>query len=163
MGQPDSIDVQVSSNGKEYMVHDLRFGFNYHAWVLVGEQTAEAVSVRESRRVPFLIQKLRDDLAMGEKIFVFHGMTPLALDDALRLHAAIQKYGEGVLLWVEVADDTRPPGSVEWIVRGLLKGYVDRFAPGENAHDLSLDSWIAVCREAYSMHLVAMDERKKVA
>jgi hypothetical protein len=30
----------------------------------------------------------------------------------------------------------------------LLKGCIDRFAPGNDAHDLSLDCWVAICREA---------------
>jgi hypothetical protein len=34
---------------------------------------------------------------------------------------------------------------------GLLKGYIDRFAPGDNAHDLSLNCWIELCRKALAM------------
>jgi hypothetical protein len=43
------------------------------------------------------------------------------------------------LLWVEPADATNPPGSVVWLGEGLLKGHVDRFAPGETAHDFSFE------------------------
>ncbi len=28
---------------------------------------------------------------------------------------------------------------------------MDRFAPGENAHDLSLDCWLTLCRTAEAM------------
>ena len=31
---------------------------------------------------------------------------------------------------------------------GLLKGYIDRFAPDENAHDFSFDGWLRVCTNA---------------
>lgn len=31
---------------------------------------------------------------------------------------------------------------------GLLKGYIDRFAPEENAHDFSFDGWLQVCANA---------------
>jgi len=40
---------------------------------------------------------------------------------------------------------------VEALTEGLLKGYIDRFAPGENAHALSLDAWITICRNAWSL------------
>jgi hypothetical protein len=30
-----------------------------------------------------------------------------------------------------------------------LRGYVDRFAPQDNAHELSLDAWTAVCEAAW--------------
>ena len=31
----------------------------------------------------------------------------------------------------------------------MLKGYIDRFAPADNAHDLSFDGWLRVCANAY--------------
>ena len=31
---------------------------------------------------------------------------------------------------------------------GLLKGYIDRFAPEDNAHDFSFDGWMRVCANA---------------
>ena len=146
-----------SSNGQEYLVHDRAFGLNYHAWVKVGEQTAEEIHARETRRVPFLIRKLVEDLGSGEKIFVFHGMDPLDLPFATTLKGDIGRYGPGVLLWVELADAGHPPGSAEWVGPGLLKGYMDRFAPGEDAHDISLECWVELCQRA----VAAVDAAEK--
>jgi len=151
LGNPSNIEVQESSNGREYMVLDKRFGFLYHAWVMVGEQKPEDIAVREARRLPLLIRKLTEDLTIGEKIFVFHGMNPLTVDQAKELAALLREYGPSTLLWVEQADANHKPGSVERIVPGLLKGYMDRFAPGENAHDLSIGCWTELCRNAYRM------------
>ena len=151
LGNPSNIEVQVSSNGREYMVLDKRFGFLYHAWVLVGEQKPEDVAVRETRRLPLLIRKLTEDLTLGEKIFVFHGMKKLTREEAGELAALLREYGPSTLLWVELADAEHKPGSVERIAPGLLKGYMDRFAPGENAHDLSIECWTELCRNAYRM------------
>jgi hypothetical protein len=78
-------------------------------------------------------------------------MEPLSDEDANRLLAELRSYGPNALLWVETADAQHAPGSVEWRGEGLLKAYIDRFAPGEDAHDLSLDCWIAICREAYRL------------
>jgi hypothetical protein len=39
---------------------------------------------------------------------------------------------------------------VDRLGEGLLKGYIDRFAPGDDAHDFSLDGWIALCRAAWA-------------
>jgi len=30
----------------------------------------------------------------------------------------------------------------------LMKGYIDRFAPDNNAHDLSFEGWLRVCTNA---------------
>ena len=51
MGKEDSIEVQVSPNGREYMVLDKCFGFLYHAWVLVGEQEPEAIERHRDEEV----------------------------------------------------------------------------------------------------------------
>ena len=42
----------------------------------------------------------------------------------------------------------RPAGTVEVVMPGLLKGYIDRFAPDDNAHDLSFEGWLRVCANA---------------
>jgi hypothetical protein len=155
MGNPENVVVEVSSNEQEYMIDDRAFGFNYHAWVNVGEKTPAEIHAREVRRVPFLIRKLIEDLNAGEKIFVYHGMQPLSVANARNLAAALRAYGPGTLLWVELADAGHSAGSVEWVEAGLLCGRIDRFAPSEDAHDLSLESWITVCERAFAMNAAA--------
>jgi hypothetical protein len=151
LSDADNLDVQLSSNGREYMVYDKRFQLLYHAWVSAEEMSAGEVHQREMRRLPLLIRKLIEDLREAEKIFIFHGMEPLGEEEARRLLALLRSYGPNTLLWIEGADAEHPPGTVAWIGEGLLKAYIDRFAPGEDAHDLSLDCWIAICRGAYRL------------
>jgi hypothetical protein len=162
-GEPEALDVELSANGREYMIKDKQFGLLYHAWVMAGEMTPEEVHQREIRRLPLLIRKLREDLAEGEKIFVYHGMGQLGGADALPLVATLRRYGPNTLLWVELADADHPAGTVEPAGAGLLKSYIDRFAPGEDAHDLSLDCWIAICREAWRLHHSAADTQPGAA
>jgi hypothetical protein len=151
MGEPGQVEVRVSENQSEYLVVDRRFGFLYHPWVLVRDAEPEFVRQREATRLPFLRRKLLEDLEEGRKIFVYRGMQRLAASVVLRLFTAIRNYGPGMLLWVELQDTDHPAGTVEEITPGLFKGYIDRFAPGENAHDLSLDDWIEICRNTYRL------------
>jgi len=95
--------------------------------------------------------RLLDELEDGSKIFVYCGMRPLPRVLMLRLLAALHEYGPCTLLWVEVQDAKHRAGTVETVGDGLLKGYIDRFAPGDNAHDLSLDCWITLCRNALAI------------
>jgi hypothetical protein len=148
MGEPDNIEVQIAGNQQEYLVVDKSFGFLYHPWVLVGEADPEDIRRREAKRLPFLRRKLLEDLQDASKIFVYRGMHRLPQPLMLRLVAAMHSYGPTTLLWVELQDPAHPAGTVEWVAAGLLKGYIDRFAPGENAHALSLDCWITICRTA---------------
>jgi hypothetical protein len=154
LGDPDNLEVELSPNGREYLVTDKKFQLLYHAWVLADEMTAQEVHRREVRRLPLLIRKFLEDLSEAKKIFVYHGMEPLSDDDANRLLADLRRYGRNTLLWVEAADGEHPPGSVMWRGEGLLKAHIDRFAPGEDAHDLSLDCWIEICREAYRLYRI---------
>lgn len=152
IGEPDEIEVQLSENRQEYLVIDKRFGFLYHPWVLVGEAAPGEIRQREVKRLPFLRRKLLEDLDEARKIFVYRGMRQQPQVLILRLVEALRAYGPVDLLWVTLHDNEHPPGTVEAVAPGLLKGYIDRFAPGENAHALSLECWIALCRNALALH-----------
>jgi hypothetical protein len=155
MGGPGAIHVELSPNGREYMVRDSRFGFLYHAWVLAGAMAPEAIARREASRVPFLVRKLVEDLQAAEKIFVFKGMGAMPADEVYPLATAIRRYGANTLLFVTLADDANEAGSVRVEAPGFLIGYVDRFAPSDEAKDVLLDQWVAVCRQAYRLRLAA--------
>ena len=155
MGRKETITARLSSNGREYMVEDGRFGFLYHAWVAAGEMTADEVALREARRVPFLVRKLLEDLETAEKIFVFKGMAAMPEEEVFPLAMAIRRYGPNTLLFVTLADAEHAGGTVEEHLPGFLIGYVDRFAPADQASDLELDQWVQVCREAYRLQLAA--------
>jgi hypothetical protein len=151
MGLPDSVRVEMSANGREFMVKDSSYGLIYHAWVKAGEMTAEELHRREVRRVPVLVRKLLEDIELGEKIFVFKGMGALAEEAVFPLAAALRRHGPNRLLFVTLADAAHPGGTVEPRAAGYLVGHLDRFAPGEDAHDFVLDQWVNVCRGAYRL------------
>ena len=65
------------------------------------------------------------------------------------IYMALNESALNRLLWVVPADEAHSPGTVEVLLPGLLRGYVDRFAPYANAPDLSLSAWTAVCEAAW--------------
>ena len=152
LGEPGSLTVGISPGGQELMVEDRRFGFLYHAWVKTGEQTIEAVEDRELRRLPFLKRKLLQDLQLAEKVFVFHAMRPIPEEEVFPLAAILQCYGPNTLLFVTLADHDHAAGTVEIRSPGFLVGYLDRFAPPDNAMDASFEAWASICRQADHIH-----------
>jgi hypothetical protein len=152
MGTAETVQAEISANGREFMIKDKRYGLVYHAWVNAGEMTAEEVARREVRRLPILVRKLREEMELGEKVFVFKGMGAAAEEDVFPLAAWLRRYGPNTLLLVTLADAAHPPGSVERRQAGFFVGYVERFAPGENAYDFLLDQWVAVCRQVLLAH-----------
>ena len=90
-----------------------------------------------------------EDAANADKIFVIKRMIPLRPEEVLPLYVALNELGQNWLLWAVQADETHPAGTVETLLPGLLRGYMDRFAPNENAPDLSLAVWAKVCEAAW--------------
>jgi hypothetical protein len=103
---------------------------------------------QESARLKFLRRKFIEELEAGDKIFVYKFGSGVSEEEILPLYMALNRYGDATLLWVVQAERDRPTGTVEVVMPGLLKGYIDRFAPEENAHDLSFDGWLRVCANA---------------
>lgn len=151
LGAPDTLAVEVSASGQEYMVADKQYGLRYHAWVKVGEMPPDDIHHRESRRLPILVRKMIEDLEGADKTFVIKGMGPVAEEEVLPLVAATRRYGPNTVLLVTLADQHHPATTVEWRAPGFMTGYIRRFAPGDNAHDLLLDDWLSICREAYRL------------
>ena len=149
LGAAEDIDPRLEGGArKEYMIHEKKFGLVYHTFVYEGQRSIWLMREQESARLKFLLRKFVEELQLGEKIFVYKRNSPVTEEEILPLHMVLNSYGENTLLWVLPAEPDRPAGTVEVVMPGLLKGYIDRFAPESNAHDFSFDGWLRVCANA---------------
>ena len=152
LGIVDDLGFRLEGKSKkEYIVEEKYYGLVYHTFRYKGEIEEEKFMANEASRLTFLKRKLNEDLKDGDKIFVYRRNQPLDSEEILPLLAALNEYGPNTLLWVVTADAQHRPGSVRWVMPGLLKGYIDRFAPNENAHDLSLEVWMELCANAFQL------------
>ena len=150
----NAADLEFRLEGKdrqEYIVREKRYDIDYHTFRYKGEVDEEKFISSEPARLAFLVREFVDDLRSGDKIFVCKRNKPLLEHEIVPLYAAINSYGQNFLLWLVPADAENTSGSVEIVMPGLLRGFIDRFAPGENAHDLLLDAWLEVCANAYRL------------
>jgi hypothetical protein len=120
----------------------------YHTFVYEGQRSIWLMREQESARLKFLLRKFMEELQAGEKIFVYKRDAAVTEEEILPLHMSLNRYGDNTLLWVMPAEPDRPAGTVEVVRPGLLKGYIDRFAPDDNAHDFSFDGWLRICANA---------------
>jgi hypothetical protein len=149
LGEIEDIDPRLEGTPrKEYMIHERKFGLVYHTFVYEGQRSVWLMREQESARLKFLRRKFMEELASPDKIFIYKFGAGVSEEEILPLHMALNRYGEATLLWVVPAERDRPPGTVEVVMPGLLKGYIDRFAPDDNAHDFSFDGWLRVCVNA---------------
>ena len=90
-----------------------------------------------------------EDAANAEKIFVVKRVPALRPEEVLPLYAALTDLGRSWLLWVVPADAAHPPGTVEVLLPGLIRGYVAQLAPYDDAPSVSVPEWTAVCEAAW--------------
>ncbi len=158
LGNAASIEPRYEND--EYMIYEKVYGLVYHSFVREGERDVDRLREQEAIRLKFLRRKFLEELETGGKIFVYKGGATISDEEILPLHLALRRYADNTLLWVVPAERDRPPGSVEMVLPGLLKAYIDRFAPDDNAHDFSFDGWMRVCGNALVLANVGKDEAR---
>ena len=152
LAEPEDLELTISEGERpEYVLHAGRYALTFHTFQFEGEIDAAELLAKQIARLRLLRRKLLEDLRLGETIFIYKRNEALREQDVLPLHAALNRFAANTLLFVTTADAAHPPGTVERLMPGLLRGYIDRFAPQENAHDLSLERWLAVCVNAHRL------------
>ncbi|MGH7156249.1 MAG: hypothetical protein ACREF3_20175 [Acetobacteraceae bacterium] len=152
LGEISHLEYRLSEGNKpEYVIRDRRSSLVFHTFLHEGEVTEADLLPQQARRLNLLRRKILEDLHNGEKIFVCKRNVTLSEQEILPLHAALNRYGPNSLLWVVSGDGAHPPGTVDQLMPGLMRGYIDRFAPYENAHDLSLEAWLSITVNAFLM------------
>jgi hypothetical protein len=149
-------NVEISLDDKprpEYVVREKRYGAYFHTFRYQGETDPEQLRASESKRLIYCARKFVGDLKRGNRIFVIKRNVALQEEEILPLYAALSRYGRNVLLWMVPAEEGHASGSVQGVAPGLFKGYIDRFAPHEDAYDLSLSGWLDACVNAYQLAL----------
>jgi Glycosyltransferase 61 len=136
---------------KEYIVRESAYGLMYHTFLSEKDGDIDTVRRRQSTHLRFLRRKLLDDMVEASKIFVWKTNIEQSSIDTLRLFEALQRFGNSRLLWVTQGAHAQSTGTVEQLAPGLLHGYVDRFAPYNNAPDISFEAWLMVCANALGL------------
>lgn len=149
LGDPNTTEVAVEGIDREFVVRESVYGMTYHTFQYEPQLSLDTVRQQQATRLNFLRRKLMEDIGAGEKIFVLKRIPPLRPEEVLPVYAILNELGRNWLLWMVPSDAAHPPGMVEILLPGLLRGYVDRFAPSENAHELSLEAWTTVCETAW--------------
>lgn len=146
----DDVELLGASKDAEYRVHIRGYDFVYHTERYFGHTDAAVLLAQQRKAVRFLVRKLLDDLAGGEKIFVRKGADSTSLEQIEPLFAELRRRGPATLLWVVPEDRTHRAGTVEVVRDGLLKGYIDRLAPATDVAKMS-GVWLPICARAFEM------------
>jgi hypothetical protein len=117
------------------------------------EDIPRAQHKKEIRAIDYLCELTRRSLRADRTIFVYKPLpTNSDFDEgvACRVFDALNRRGSHKFLFVTEAQPHEKAGSVKLIRPGLLHGFIDRFAPGSDTADVSLDCWLSICSGAES-------------
>jgi hypothetical protein len=154
LAQPDHYKVEFDGsfeNCQPQLVSIVdAYGLCIHGGALPARTGFETVKTMQLKRLNLLARKLFEDLSEAQRIFV-HKSETATRSDIARLHDAIRRYGPNELLWVTVAEQDKPPGTVERLEPGLIRGYIDRFANLQAAEEVSKAVWLQICGSAFQL------------
>ncbi len=146
IGEPQFTEIAVERD--EYVTRDRRYGMVSRTFTPVTALPPAQFTPLHLKRLRHLRRQLLEDLAAGEKIFVYHRQQGVSEPEARALFAAIRSYGgNGGLLCVTLEDGRYPGGTVREIDSGLMMGTLERFS----TVDLPVEAWLTLCREAAAL------------
>ena len=153
--------VPEADDPKEYAIYNKPLGIQKHSHINNDQISMEKLHELEVKRLKLLRIKFLKQIKEKNKIYVVKSNKTPEDEQIFKLYRVIQKYGKKNLLFVVANDRSRNEGTVEELSEGLFKGYVSRFAPYDDAPNLSLEPWLAVC--AGVTRLLESNESAKIS
>ena len=150
LGAPGTISVlpEGEPGQRELIVRETAYGMLYHSGVREGQIDPETQIERAAKILGYLRERLLENLATGQKIWVWKSQCKTPREDIQPLLETLRQMGPNILLWVAEADDDHAAGSVEPLEADLIRGYVDHFAPYGSVANIHSTSWFEVCWRA---------------
>jgi hypothetical protein len=146
---PANLTISLSKPDGEYLGHHSIYGLDYHTFVGESQIDPATFVPKELARLGYLARMLMDQIRSADKIFVVQRQhPPLTSEQVMTLLLAMRVHNPAVqLVYVTATGEAYPGlvGQVERLAPGFFRGYVERFAPGENAHDLDPAVWLRIC------------------
>jgi hypothetical protein len=143
-------DLDANRHEREFVVHDRRYGTEFHTGDFESGSTPEAVVAKFAKHLAFLRRKMLEDVVSGHKIFVFQHPGAPTLAHIWPILNVLRSHGPNTLLFV-TDQGPHAPGTVEQIDDDLFHGFVGRLAPQHEMKLLDLPAWIGVCANTYRL------------
>ncbi len=131
----------VKSRAYEFVLHTGRFPY----------AISEAdIRRKESIKLRYLARKFLEDLADAEKLFVRR----VEEGDERGMHelfAALRERGRNRMVWVTLADEAHPHGTVREVEDGLYRASIGTLAPLDRALENRPELWVDLLRRVPGM------------
>jgi hypothetical protein len=164
LGSAETLKVVLAGEpgAREFLVHESSYDLMYHTFIPEEQSRLDEVREQQSKHLQFLRRKLLEDLRLAEKIWVWKSAATSDPDQVYSLVHMLRSFGRNRLLWVVESDSAHVPGDIELLEPDFVKGYIERFAPYDNATDIRPISWFEVCQRTYDHFHCARTAKKQV-
>jgi len=118
--------------------------------VRVADAPRDKMFTQSCRRLRFLRGKMLEDLAKGEKIFMYKPVPAISDAQVRAIHAALATQGGRALLCVMKAERASQAGTVRVLGPGIYVGYVS-FVMSTGTAGADYPNWRKVMRETLEL------------
>ena len=156
IGDLEHTDMHRSTGG-EFMTSDSRYRLQMHTFIKDTGQDQRILFNQLRRRMVFLKRKLLEDLAAGEKIFVYRAAFPIRRERILAIANELQRYNAANRLAAVLADT--PNIETTLLAPGVLCTKIrnGRLMPQGTGWNIDFSAWQNSCETA----LKAMPAQRK--
>jgi hypothetical protein len=151
IGTKEFTRLHVSGRG-EYMSTDTRYDMLSHTFIYENEVEFERFFQQQCRKICFLAKNMIDKLTEAEKIFVVHAIPDRITDSKLAaLLQAMRRFGPSQLLYLELASESNPSGTLTVRPDGIMTGFVEQIQ-GDDVRPTAENrrSWLSVLEKAHA-------------
>ena len=164
----------VPNDPGEFILSADRYGIRWHTNVFDIETDQDALFAQQAMRLSYLRRKFYEGLNAGRKIFAisraeplkhpipipdadepdwWEGLPePLRLSDVVPLFLKLHEYGTNTLLYMTRCERDRRSGTVELIMPGIMRGYVDDFVISADSRIRDHAAWMRIAANAWLLH-----------
>jgi hypothetical protein len=135
----------------EWMVRETMYKFSYHTFNKDRECDLERLLAQQTRWLRYMAEKFIEGVEIGDRIYVRKGDPGEREPEIRSLSESLRRYGPATMLWVTLADEKHPQGTVEIIGDGLIRGWISKFSPHDHAPDIDAACWIELLRRAWAL------------
>jgi tetratricopeptide (TPR) repeat protein len=149
IGDEEFTQVEVGENG-EFSTSDTRYGLAMHSFIKDVGQDRDVLFRQLKRRMVFLRRKLLEDLASGEKVFVYRSTGSLSEEAILKISAELKRHNPANALLAIAVDDPEEAPELYPIAPDVLYATIPdgRKIPLRTGWDIKFNRWAEICAAA---------------
>ena len=152
-----AVTVELSHTPRrEFIVSVPAYHLRWHTFTYENETDHKNSVLRANAiKLGYLRRKFYEGLRAGRKIYVLKRQQPLLVSQAAAVLLELNRHGRATLLCVEPVPAGRRSGEVDLLLPGLMRGYLETFAPNDNVEAVDPTDWLRLAANARLLQLEA--------